>query len=43
MNLTQLIHRNVQQRPAQQAICYQDQNCNYEQLGDRVARFAATL
>ncbi|MFT6365300.1 MAG: acyl-CoA synthetase (AMP-forming)/AMP-acid ligase II [Patiriisocius sp.] len=43
MNLTQLIHRNVRQRPQQLAICYQDQSWCYEELGDRVARFAAAL
>jgi acyl-CoA synthetase (AMP-forming)/AMP-acid ligase II len=43
MNLTQLIHRNVQQRPQQLALCYQGQSWRYEELGDRVARFAAAL
>jgi len=43
MNLTQLIHRNVQQRPDQLAVWYQEQSCNYEELGDRVAGFAAAL
>lgn len=43
MNLTQLIHRNVQQRPEQLAICYQEQSWRYKELGDRVARFAAAL
>jgi acyl-CoA synthetase (AMP-forming)/AMP-acid ligase II len=43
MNLTQLIHRNVQQRPQQFASCYQNQNLRYEELGERVARFAGAL
>jgi acyl-CoA synthetase (AMP-forming)/AMP-acid ligase II len=43
VNLTQLLHRNVQQRPEQFAICYQDESLSYSELGDRVARLAAAL
>lgn len=43
MNLTQLIHRNVQQRPQQLATCYKEHNLRYVELGDRVARFAGAL
>ena len=43
MNLTQLIHRNVRQRPQQPAVCYQGRSWCYAELGDRVARFAAAL
>jgi acyl-CoA synthetase (AMP-forming)/AMP-acid ligase II len=43
MNLTQLIHRNVRQRPDQIAVCYQEQSMRYVDLKDRVARFAGAL
>lgn len=43
MNLTQLIHRNVQQRAQQCATCDGEQSRSYGELGDRVARFAAAL
>jgi acyl-CoA synthetase (AMP-forming)/AMP-acid ligase II len=43
MNLTQLIHRNVLQRPEQIATIYQEQSISYRELGDRVGRFAAAL
>jgi acyl-CoA synthetase (AMP-forming)/AMP-acid ligase II len=43
MNLTQLLHRNVRQRPNQLAVCNQGKSMRYVDLGDRVARFAAAL
>jgi acyl-CoA synthetase (AMP-forming)/AMP-acid ligase II len=43
MNFTQLLHRNVQQRPDQDAVYYQGQSWTYRQLADRVARFAGAL
>ena len=43
MNLTQLLHRNLQQRPQQQAICYQGQYWTYAELADRVGRLASAL
>lgn len=43
MNLTQLIHRNVQQRPNQTASYYQEKSWSYTELADRIARFASAL
>ena len=43
MNLTQLVHRNVQQRPDQLAISDMDESWSYAEFGDRVARLAAAL
>lgn len=43
MNLTQLIHRNVLQRPEQTAISYKEQSWCYAELGNRVARLASAL
>lgn len=43
MNLTQLLYRNVRQRPHQAAICYQDKSWSYRELVDRVARLAGGL
>ena len=43
MNFTQLLHRNVQQRPDQEAVCYQGQSWSYRELSERVARLAGAL
>jgi acyl-CoA synthetase (AMP-forming)/AMP-acid ligase II len=43
MNLTQLIHANVQKHQEQPAVCYQGQSLTYAELGDRVARLAGVL
>ena len=43
MNLTQLIHRNLQQRPEQQAICDQGETIRYAEFAERVACFASAL
>ena len=43
MNLTQLVNRNVQQRPEQIAICDHEDSWSYMELGDRIARLAAGL
>lgn len=43
MNLTQLLQRNLQQRPNQEAVSYNGQSWTYSELGDRVARLAGAL
>ena len=43
MNLTQLIHGNVQRHEGQLAVCYQGQSWSYGELGDRVARLGGAL
>lgn len=43
MNLTQFIHRNLQQRPQQQAVCYKGQSWTYAEFANRVSRLASAL
>ena len=43
MNLTQLLHRNVQQRPQREAVIYEGQSWTYLELQSRVARVAGVL
>lgn len=43
MNFTQLLHRNVQQRPNQDAIIFNGQSWTYQQMAERVARLAGAL
>ena len=42
-NFTQMLHRNIQHRPTQDAIRYRDKVWSFEEMGDRVARLAGGL
>ncbi|MGH1374469.1 MAG: long-chain-fatty-acid--CoA ligase [Cellvibrionaceae bacterium] len=43
MNLTQLLHRNVQQNASREAISFEGQSWTYAELHQRVARMAGAL
>ena len=42
-SFTQILHRNIQQRPNQDAIRFQGRSRTYIEMGDRVARLASAL